>query len=125
MQITFGQGPTCAVVPRHPQKGEYVAEVKELCKCLPSKLAAQLRANTSIPLNKTHPRPNNTFLEARAIKELKIDQSRIILTADKGVDMVARDRQDYINKTQVLLGDKDTYRPISKDPTPKLKNLLI
>ena len=35
--------------------------------------------------------------------------------------MEVLDRQDYINKVQVLLGDKDTYRPISKDPISKLK----
>ena len=39
--------------------------------------------------------------------------------------MVVMDRQDYVNKAQVLLGDRDTYRPISKDPIPKLKNQLI
>ena len=32
------------------------------------------------------------------------------------------DRQDYINKAQVLIDDKGTYRPISKDPTSKLKS---
>ena len=65
--------------------------------------------------------PNITIQEAKAIKELKTDQSRIIFTADKGVAMVVMARQDYINKAQGLLEDEDTYRPISKDPTPKMK----
>ena len=34
--------------------------------------------------------------------------------------MVVMDRQDYIKKAQGLLDDKDTYKPLSKDPTPKL-----
>ena len=39
--------------------------------------------------------------------------------------MVVMDRQDYINKAQGLLDEKVTCRPISKDPTPKLKHQLI
>ena len=38
--------------------------------------------------------------------------------------MVVMDRQDHINKA-LLLGDKATYRPISKDSTSKPKNHLI
>ena len=58
----------------------------------------------------------------RATRELKSDRSTVILTADKGVAMVVMDRQYYVNKAEELLGDQDTCRPISKDPTPKLKN---
>ena len=39
--------------------------------------------------------------------------------------MVVMDRQDNIDKAQALLEDNDTYRPISKDPTTKLKTQLI
>ena len=39
--------------------------------------------------------------------------------------MVVMNRQDYINKVQGALYDKDTYRPIYKDPNSKLKNQLI
>ena len=49
----------------------------------------------------------------------------IILTADKGEAMLVMDRQDYINKAQGLLDDRETYRPIPKDPIPKLRNQLI
>ena len=34
--------------------------------------------------------------------------------------MVVMGRQDYNTRAQVLLDDKDTYRPLSKDPTAKL-----
>ena len=91
----------------------------------PPKLAVELRADTCKLLNKTHPLTNITLQEDRAIKELKTDQSRIILTGDKGVAMLIRDRQGYTNKAEVLPFDKDTYRPISKDPIPKLKNQLM
>ena len=45
------------------------------------------------------------------IKELKSDQSRIILTAEKGVAMVVMDRQDYIAKAQCLLAPFQRLHP--------------
>ena len=35
------------------------------------------------------------------------------------------DRQDYNIKAQGLLENKDTYRPLPKDPTAKYKSQLI
>ena len=35
------------------------------------------------------------------------------------------DQQDYNNKAQALLQDTNTYKVLSKDPTPQLKNKLI
>ena len=103
------------VVPRHPPNREYIAAVEEVCLCLPLKVAAELRADTSKTSGQdTHPRPNITIQEARGIKELKSDQSRIILTVDKWEVM---DRQDYSTKAQGLLDDKD--------PTAKLESQLI
>ena len=63
--------------------------------------------------------------EFKAIKELREDQSRVILTADKGVAMVIMDKKDYMEKALSLLADSNTYRTIPYDPTNKLKNKLI
>ena len=46
--------PKCAIVSRHPPKGDYVSAVEEECKLLPSKVAAELRADTSKHLDRTH-----------------------------------------------------------------------
>ena len=48
--------------------------------------------------------------QGRALTELKQDNTRVILTADKGVAMVIMDQQDYINKAQSLLQDTNTYK---------------
>ena len=69
-------------------------------------------------------RHNISQEETKAIKELKSDSSRVILTVDKGVAMVVMDKQDYLNKAQKLLLNTDTYKPIHKDPTSRLKNKL-
>ena len=62
--------------------------------------------------------------ELQAIKELKRDKTRIVLTADKGVAMVVMDRQEHINKSNNLLA-QPAYRPIPKYPTKKIKAKLI
>ena len=59
-----------------------------------------------------------------ALRELKRDRDRIVLTADKGVAMVVMDRQDYITKANHLL-NQNTYKTITKDPTNSIKNKLI
>ena len=55
---------------------------------------------------------------------MRKDKSRIILTADKGVSMVVMDRDDYNNEAEEIL-NQPAYRPISNDPTNKLKTRLI
>ena len=42
----------------------------------------------------------------------------------QGVEMVVMNRQDYIDKVQQLLTDHNTYRPVNKYPTNRLKNKL-
>ena len=68
----------------------------------------------------TQPNPGTNI----ALRELKRDRDRIVLTADKGVAMVVMDKQDYINKANQLL-NQNTYKVISKDPTNTIKNKLI
>ena len=63
--------------------------------------------------------------EARALKELRKDWSRVIPTAEKGMIMMLLNKQDYINKAQDVLSKKDTYRPITVDPITKHGNNLI
>ena len=70
------------------------------------------------------PKPNLTKAQNLALRELKRDRDRIVLTADKGVAMVIMDRQDYINKANQLL-NQNTYKTIAKDPTNSIKNKLI
>ena len=70
------------------------------------------------------PKSNITKEEAKAIKELKNDQERMVLTTEKGVSMVVMDREDYDKKSEELLS-KSAYRVLPSDPTTKHKNKLI
>ena len=70
-------------------------------------------------LKKTH-LPNSNIIkeEFQVIKELKEDDNRMILTADKGVALVVLNKKDYIKKAEDLL-NQQTCKKIPKDPTTR------
>ena len=95
-------------------------------KSLDAKSAEELRSDMYRVLR--HPRqlkPNVSKGEMAAIKQLKADKDRVILTADKGIALVILEKKDYIEKAKQLLEDTNTYITIQADPTTKLKNKLI
>ena len=57
--------------------------------------------------------------------ELKNDQSRVSLTADKGIAIVIMDKEDYQEKAKALLEDQGTYKALKSDPTNRIKSKLI
>ena len=63
-------------------------------------------------------------MEWKALKELKEDKSRMVLTADKGVALVVMDTAEYKKKAEDLL-QQPTYKPIPTDPTSKYKTKII
>ena len=84
-----------------------------------------MRAEVKAVLKKVHhPKASITRSEQKALNELKKDNNRVILTADKGTCLVIMDKEECINKSQDLLKE-DTYRVLTEDPTNKQKNRLI
>ena len=60
----------------------------------------------------------------KAVKKLRQDKTRIILTAYKGVALVVLGKTGYINKAEKLLEDGGTDKKIVTDPTNRFKNRL-
>ena len=121
----LSHGPNYAIVTREPPIGEYVAQIERVCQSLTQGEGEELRAEVKAIMKKTKPhKPNISKEEAWAIKELKKDQDRMVLTADKGVSMVVMDREEYERKSEDLL-NQPTYRVLPSDPTTKQKNKLI
>ena len=121
----LAKGPNFAVTPRQPPNLEYITAIEAACTKLSQQDAEELRADVNRVLRSSHPpKPNLTKAQNIALRELKRDQDRIVLTADKGVAMVVMDKQDYINKANQLL-NQNTYKVIPKDPTNTIKNKLI
>ena len=58
--------------------------------------------------------------EQKALKELRKDNNRVILTADKGVCLVVMDKEEYIEKAEEFI-ERRTYKIIPTDPTNRQK----
>ena len=102
-----------------------MASIEYACQKLSEGKADELRVEIKNILKKIQPNKSNiTKEELRAIKVLKQDDQRIILTADKGVALVVLNKADYIERAEQLL-NRLTYRKIQEDPTYKQKSKLI
>ena len=121
----LAHGPNYAIVPRCPPVGEYIIAIENICNQLQQGKAEELRGEIKSVLKNIHtPRPNITREERKAIDELRKDETKMILTVDRGVSMVILNRDDYSQKAEGLL-QESAYRPIPNDPTNKYKNKLI
>ena len=121
----LAHSPNYAIFPRSPPVGEYIVAIENACNQLQQGKAEELLGEIKAVLKKIHPpKFNITREERKAIKELRRDKTRMILTADKGVSMVVMDRDDYNQKADALL-QQPAYRPIPNAPTNKYKTKLI
>ena len=79
----------------------------------------ELRAETNCLLRKAKPPKSDiTQEEGKALRELREDKERMVLTADKGVVMVVMDNKEYMEKVEGFLAQL-AYRTIDADPTNK------
>ena len=121
-------GPKFVIRPRQPLVGQYIAAVEQACSRLSQGEADELRVEVKKTLRKTQNAPRTpssiTREEFKALKEMKEDKSRVILTADKGVALVIMDKAEYNKKAEELL-NTETYKKIPEDPTNKQKSRLI
>ena len=114
----MAHGPNYAMVPRSPPITEYVAVIEQACSKLQQGDAEKLKGEVKSIIKKTCNPPNITREERKAIRGLKEDKSRMVLTADKGVSLVVIDTADCKKKAEELL-QQPTYQPFPSDPTSK------
>ena len=87
-------GPNYVVVPKEPPTCEYIKAIEKACLKLTTGKAEELRGEIKAILKKkTNNKPNISKEDYQAIKELRNDNTRMVLTADKGVSMVVMDRK--------------------------------
>ena len=121
------KGPNFAITPKYPPIDAYIMATEQASSRLPTQEVDEFRlgVNRLLKQQQQHNHCNLNPAQCRALTQLKQDNTRVVLTVDKGVAMVIMDQQDYNNKAQALLQDTNTYRVLNKDPTPQLKNKLI
>ena len=89
----LSHGPNYASVTKEPPIRKYIDQIKRVCQGLTQGEAEEVRGEVKSIMNRTKPQKSNISKEqARAMKELKKDQDRMVLMADKGVSMVVMDR---------------------------------
>ena len=85
-------GPNFDITPQRPLHGEYIKAIEIACQSLDARSAEELRSDVYRALRHLcQLRPNLSKGEMIAIKQLKADKERIIITADKGVALVIMD----------------------------------
>ena len=85
-----------------------------------------LRAEITGALKHSYTPWNNiTKEDSKVLKELREDETRIILTADKDVAIVVMDKPEYTSKAKVLQEGGESYQEIQCDPSSKYKKKLI
>ena len=85
----LSKGPNFAIAPNNPPNVDFITAIELVCHKPLDQDLQELRVETSCLLRKARaPRANITREEKRALRELKEDKDRIVLTADKGVAMV-------------------------------------
>ena len=76
-------------------------------------------------LSHMKPPPKNTLPEERkSVKQLASDESIVVLPAEKGRATVVLEWKDYDTNMKVLLNDRNTYKPLVKDPTGTLEGKI-
>ena len=109
----------------NPPNVEFISAIELACQKLTEQDVQELRAEVNIMLRRAKPPKSNISREEKkALKELREDQDRMLLTTDKGVALVVMDRKEYQEKVEGLLA-MPAYRNIKVDPTNKLKAQLI
>ena len=124
-QHLLSHGPNFVITPRDPPTLEYIAATEKACNQLTQGKAEELRGEVKALLRKDHKaKPNIPKDEYQVLREIKKDNTRQVLTADKGVSMVVLDSEDYTAKSETLL-HQPNYKVLKTDPTNKYKNKLV
>ena len=110
-----------SVTPKNIPTKDIVARVKTVVKNFPMAEADNIRAKTSLVLQKASP-PNDKLSQKQrqALHSLKEDKEITILPADKGRATVILNKEDYIKKCNDHL-DNGPYIELKKDPTERIK----
>ena len=111
--------------PQEPPTCRYIVATEKVCQNLTQGKAEELRGEVKSLLKRDHKtKPNIPRDEHRVLREIKRDNTGMVLTADKGVSLVALDSEDSTAKSEKLL-HQPNYKILKSDPTNKYKNKLV
>ena len=83
------------MVPKHPPTIEVITVIEKTCQNVVKGEAEELRGEVKTILRKMKPPKSNISLdEQKVMEELRKDNTRVILTADKGVSLVVMKKEE-------------------------------
>ncbi|KAL9983647.1 hypothetical protein ACROYT_G005850 [Oculina patagonica] len=105
-------------------RNDIVASVEQSISGLPAAAQDEIRVEVSHMLkNSKPPRTSNITREERqALRDLRQNESILILPADKGNSVIVMNKSDYQQEISSMLQDRKTYEPITdkrRNPTAK------
>ena len=120
------KGPKFAPTPTNIPHKDIVAEIEASIRHLPDDSKDAVRTSSAAILHRARlPAHSNVSKEEKkALNNLKKDQSRVVMKADKGNCFVVMDRSDYDNKMETLLSDRSTYEIVSTSPFRRIEREL-
>ena len=90
-----------------------------MCQQLTQGKAEELRGEIKLLLKKDHKtKPNIPRDQHQVLREIKRDNTRMVLTVDKGVSLMVLNSEDYTAKSEELL-HQPNYKILKADPTNK------
>ena len=100
-QHLLSHGPNFVIVPRKPPTREYIAATEKVCQQLTQGKAEELRGEIKSLLKRDHKiKANIPRDEHQVLRKIKRDNTRMVITTDKGVSMVVMDRKEYTAKSE-------------------------
>ena len=114
------KGPTFAITPTTPPIIDYIAANKHICKTLgenaPTIKTDSVEYCTKVKNVLTNYSKRSKLIKSNITKEekevlhnLKKDDNYMILTADKGVELIIMDKDTYKEKCVTLLSEQRVY----------------
>ncbi|XP_064458887.1 uncharacterized protein LOC135369161 [Ornithodoros turicata] len=121
------KGMNYAIIPRSIPVSEIVSEVEDRLRQVKDKTAAIAARNKVIGIlqNANLPPKNITKAEQNALKDLRNDDTIVILPADKGKATVVLNRDDYDSKMESILQDRSHFSELSGDPTAASERKIV
>ena len=121
----LSKGMKFAITPKHVPKKEIISTVEGALTGIDKPEADIIRAKVSLTLQKAQtPKENISRDDKNAMRNLKNDNSIVILPADKGRATVILDKTDYIEKCNDHI-DNGPYQCLNKDPTKSIKKKCL
>ena len=110
-----------AIAPRHIPVEDIVYSIEDTIKYLPDDIKDEIRQDLATSLR--HAKPLKINLRKHiliALKNIRKNDSIVVLKVDKGGAIVILGRQDYENKMLKHLSSSGSYKKLSNNPLRKI-----